>query len=472
MLNSRWLLPGAVAGALAAGWLASLAGTVVPGVLLAVPLLCFFLVLVFRYPRAGFVTFIVYCFLVTLLNRHLLSVPFGLAIEGLLLITWLAVAFHQSQEFRWSRVHNDLCKLSLVWFGITVLELGNPAGASPVGWFYEMRGIAFYWVLTVPLCFILFNRRRDLRLFLVLIIVLSVLGALYGIKQNVFGVDSMEQLWLEAGAKSTHLLWGKLRVFSFFTEAAQFGASQAHVALICLILALGPYAFWKRALLAIAALLLLYGMLISGTRGALFVLVAGFFIYLVLSKQTKILVLGTLLAIGAFGVLKYTTIGNSSSDIARMRTSFDPQDASFQIRLKNQAKLRDYLATRPFGGGVGVSGTWGFKYNADKFLSTIPPDSYFVKIWVEYGIVGFLVWFGIMLYILGKCCGIVWNIRDPKLRQQLLALTAGFGGVLLCSYGNEIMNQMPSAMIVYISWVFVFLGPTLDTPTLAPAAHA
>ena len=92
--------------------------------------------------------------------------------------------------------------------------------------------------------------------------------------------------------------------------------------------------------------------------------------------------------------------------------------------------------------------------------------------WGQYGIVGFLVWFGLMLYILGKCMGIVWRIRDPVLRQKLTALTAGYAGILMCSYGNEIMNQMPSSIIIYTSWVFVFLGPSLDTPRLAPAAHA
>jgi len=33
---------------------------------------------------------------------------------------------------------------------------------------------------------------------------------------------------------------------------------------------------------------------------------------------------------------------------------------------------------------------------------------------------------------------------------------------LFSSYGNEVINFMPSAMVVYLSWVFVFLGPKLD----------
>ena len=213
-------------------------------------------------------------------------------------------------------------------------------------------------------------------------------------------------------------------------------------------------------------------MLLSGTRGAFFVLLVGAFVYLVLSKRVLILILGCLLATGALGVLKYTKIGDSNPSVFRMRTALDPNDPSLQVRFENQAILRDYLSTRPLGGGLGVMGHWGITYNSDKFLSTIAPDSYYVKVWGQYGIIGFLIWFGFMLYILGKCMGIVWRIRDPALRQKLLALTAGFAGILMCSYGNEIMNQMPSSIILYTSWVFIFLGPSLDTPELAPAAHA
>lgn len=472
LLGSRWLVPAVIAVALGAGWLAGQVGLLVPGLLLAGPLLVFFLVLLFNSPRAGFVAYIVYCFVIMTLGRHVEGSQPGLAIDGLLVLTWLAVLFSRSQELDWNRTQNDLCLLALIWFGINMVELVNPAGASVMGWLYEMRGTTLYWFLTVPLCCMVFYKAQDLRLFLLLVIGFSVLGTLYGIKQKVLGVDAAEQRWLDEGAAITHVLWGRLRVFSFYSEAAQFGASQAHVGLICLILALGPFAWWKRSLLAAASLLLIYGMLISGTRGALFVLVAGLFLYLLLSKQTKVLVVGCVLAFSALFVLKFTSIGNSNADIVRLRTSLDPQDASFQLRLQNQAKLHDYLATQPLGGGVGSIGIWGKKYNADKYISSIAPDSYFVKIWAEYGIVGFLIWLGMMLYILGKCCGIVWNIRDPKLRQQLLALTAGFGGILVSSYGNEVMNQMPSAMIVYVSWVFVFLGPSLDTPRpLTPVAH-
>jgi len=471
LLHSRWLLPGAVAAAVALGWLAGTQGPTVPMLLLLGPPLVFIVVLVFYYPRAGYIAALVYGFLLNYFARQFVDWQVGLGMEALLLLTWLAVVFHRTLRPDWSRLRSDLCRLTLLWFVLNLLEVANPAGASIQGWFYDIRSNALLWLLTVPLGYLVFSQKRDLNLFLYLIIGFSLLGTLYGFKQKLLGVSDMEQYWLDSGAARTHLIWGKLRVFSFYSEAAQFGSSQAHVGLMCGILALGPFSWRKRLLLAAAALLLLSGMLISGTRGAFFVLATGTFVYLVLSKRLLVLVLGLGLAAGAFGVLKYTQIGNSNASVYRMRSALDPNDPSLLVRLQNQATLREYLATRPLGGGLGVMGHWGELYNPDKFLATIAPDSYFVKVWGQYGIVGFLIWFGFMLYILGKCAGIVWRIQDPVLRQKLLALTAGFAGVLVCSYGNEIMNQMPSSILLYTSWVLVFRGPSLDTSTLASPDH-
>lgn len=463
LLDSPWLLPSCVAVALAAGWLAGQLGTLVPNMLLVGPIAFFLTILTFRSPRTGILTYVVYCFLMGIIGRNLdTGIQLGTGMDAILAITWVAVVFQQPGRLHWSRINNDFCWLALGWFSLTVLEVANPAGASLLGWMYEMRSTALYLVMAVPLGCLLLYRVRDLRLFLKIIIGFSVFGALYGIKQKFLGISEMDQQWLDDGGAVTHLLFGKLRIFSYYSEAAQFGASQAHVGLICLILALGPFALWKRVSFATASALCFYGMLISGTRGALFVVAGGMFVYLILIRNIKPLLLGCVLALGAFCVLKYTYVGSSNADIVRLRTALDPNDPSLQLRLMNQAKLSAYLADYPLGGGVGVIGVWGKKFNTDKYLSTVEPDSYFVKIWAEYGIVGFILWFGMVLYILGKCCAIVWRLRDPKLRQMLLALTAGYGGILLSSYGNEVLNQIPSSMLIYLSWAFIVQGPAFD----------
>ncbi|WP_210520375.1 O-antigen ligase family protein [Hymenobacter terricola] len=454
-------VPVGIVLAIVIGWLTARMGLLVPGLLITVAVVVPFLIALFYNPRRGIIALIGYCFLFFIIAREVGgTVPYGMAVDGLLVVTWVAVAFNHTQ-FQWSNINNDLCKLSLFWFVLNILELGNPAGVSVAGWFLEFRSASLYWFLCVPLSMLIFNTRKDLDLFLILIISLSVLGALNGLKQLYIGLSPGEQIYLNENAK-THLLWGKLRVFSFYSDAGQFGASQAHIALVALILAFGPFAKWKRALLAAAALVLVVGMLISGTRGAMFALGSGIGVALLISKNIKAFVLGSAIALGCFYVVKYTKIGDSNYNIYRMRTALDPNDASFNVRLKNQLRLRTYLAGHPLGGGVGVIGNSGIKYNSDKMLSTIPPDSYWVKVWAMYGIVGFVIWLSIQLYILGKCCGIAWSTRDQRLKTKLIALTAGVAGSLLCSYGNEVINFMPSALVVYISWAFVFLSPRFD----------
>jgi hypothetical protein len=464
-INTPLLVAGLVLAVLV-GWLTASQGMLVPGLLLALAVGAPLLIGIFMEPRLGIIALIGYCFLLFFISRIVGgSIPFGMAVDGLLVITWVAVAF-QYERYDWRYVQNDLCLLSVAWFGVNVLEIVNP-GASLLGWYQEMRSTTLYWVLLVPLALLLFHRKRDLNLFLFLIIGLSVLGTLNGLKQLYIGPSAGEQAFLLENAK-THLLWGKLRVFSFYSDAGQFGAAQAHIALIAGILALGPFKTWKRVLLAAAAGILIVGMLISGTRGALFALMAGAAVALLISKNIKAFVLGSMVVLAGFGVLKYTKIGDSNYSIYRMRTALDPTDASLNVRLTNQLRLRDYLSSRPFGGGVGTIGNAGIHYNEGTVLASIPPDSYWVKVWAMYGVVGLTIWMGMMAYILGKSGGIVWRIRDPALKTKLIALTAGFAGSFFSSYGNEVINFMPSALIVYLSWVFVFLGPRLDTPAPEP----
>ncbi len=461
--TEKWVLPACLIS-IFFGWLIAGKGFTLVMMLLIIPFVAAFLTLTFLYPRIGFICFLIYTFLVPGLGRHIEGPQFGLGQDGMLVLTWLGVIFHRSGRYRFRHLKNDLVWMALAWFVITVLEIANPERPSIVGWFYEMRSATLYWVLSIPLAFLLFNKKSDIDLFIKIIIIISLLGALYGIKQLYLGTDNAENRWLEAGAKKTHLLFGKLRVFSFYTEAGQFGASQAHLAILCIILATGPYSGKLKLTFLVAGLIMFYGMLISGTRGALFAFIGGGFTFLLLSGKTKILIIGGLVGALFIGMLKFTSIGSGSAEIVRLRTSLDPNDASLMVRLNNQAILRDFLSTRPFGAGVGVLGMWGVKYNKDKFISTIPPDSLYVKIWAMYGIIGFIIWFGIMLYTTGKCAGIIWSTRDPVLRNKLSALLGGAFGILLCSYGNEVLNQMPSSIIVYVSWALIWMSPRWDNP--------
>lgn len=293
---------------------------------------------------------------------------------------------------------------------------------------------------------------------------MSIIGSVKGIVQKFVGLDPFEQIWLNENA-NTHLLFGKLRVFSFFSDAGQFGASQGHTGVVFLILALcKEYSKKRRIFYVITGLLALYGLMISGTRGAMAVPVMGFALYILLRKNIKVIVLGGLVGLSVIVFFKFTYIGQSNYSIARMRTAFNPtEDASYQLRRMNQLKFKSYLASRPFGGGVGSAGFWGLRFSPRTFLAQTATDSWYVKIWAEMGIVGLTLYLLIMIYILFKSMFLIFfKIKDPEINALLSALTSGYLGILVASYGNGIIGQLPTGLLIYSSLAYIYLGPKLE----------
>lgn len=441
--------------------LLTFASPVAPMILIVGALMVIFIIFLFKDPSIGLTALTVYCFVFGIFAREIGGIPYGIGIEVFLLLIWIAVII-LNRQFNWKSLNNNLTKLMLIWFLISFAEIINPAGASVMGWLQEIRSTGLFPILIIPLVFLLYNSRKKLDLFLIVILSLSFLATLNGLKQQFIGLSAGEQRFLTEGGEITHVLWGVLRVFSFYSDAGQFGASQASFTLMAIVLAVGPYQWWKRLILLTAAGLFFYGMLISGTRGAFFALIVGAFFAIFLTKNIKVLFAGLTVALLFIGFLKYTYIGNGNYQIYRLRTALDPKEASLNVRIANQKIIGQYLASRPFGGGLGVIGTWGKEYNKDKYLSTVEPDSYWVKIWAMYGIVGFTIWFCMIMYILGQCCGIIWNIRNEGLRYKTIAMMSASAGIFFCSYGNEVMNAMPSSLVVSVCLAFIYLSPNFD----------
>ncbi|MBL0073191.1 MAG: hypothetical protein IPP34_15850 [Bacteroidetes bacterium] len=110
------------------------------------------------------------------------------------------------------------------WMLINILQIVNPEARSFEAWFYAMRGVALYFILTLMIGYLIINHKRDFKWFIFLWLFFSVLGALWGMKQLFYGLDEGEKAWLNVpGNLTTHLLFGKLRVFSFYSDAGQFG---------------------------------------------------------------------------------------------------------------------------------------------------------------------------------------------------------------------------------------------------------
>ncbi len=433
-------------------------------VLLLLPFLLIYLNRVFVSPKVGVYGVIIYGFLVNGLSRYIKSIPFGLGIDGMLVIVFLAIFFYSfKNKIPWKYAAKDITLLAVLWFGLTLLQLLNPEAQSKTAWFYAMRGISLYFLLLIPLVLILLNSKKDLHWFLYIWGIFTVLASVKGFIQLNIGLDPFEKAWLNAGAANTHLLWGKLRVFSFFSDAGQFGAAQAHVAIVSTIIFIHSKKLKERIFFGVVAILGYYGLFVSGTRGAISIPFAGFFLYLILTRNIKIITLGIIMAIGVFVFFKFTTIGSGIYAINRMRTAFDPNDPSLQVRLRNQRILKAYLATRPLGGGIGSVGYWGQRFTPHTFLANMPTDSWYVRVWAEQGIVGLSFHIFVLVYILGRGAYLsMFKVRDDWLQIRLFALASGIFGVMVASYGNPILGQLPTATVLYPSMAFLFLAKEMD----------
>ncbi|AMR30133.1 hypothetical protein A0256_01220 [Mucilaginibacter sp. PAMC 26640] len=443
------------------GWIIAKAEFAGAAVLIALPFAILYIALVFKKPQIGLYTVLNFGFFINGSIRYS-TAPFGLSIDVLLLITLIA-ALTKARRRDTIYLKNPFVYAISVWTAFTIFELINPESRSALAWFYAVRGVSLYMIQLMILTILLLNQPNQLKMFFKVWIIWSAIACLWAMKQLYLGVNHYEQLWLDAGAYKTHVLFGRLRAFSFYSDAGQFGAAMGHISLICLILSFGPHRFKTKLLYWFLTIFFFWGMAISGTRGALFVPLSGIMVYLFLTKNFKILSVGIGVVVILFCLLKFTNAGAGNYQVQRMRSALDPNDPSLQVRIENQKKFKAYLATRPIGGGIGSAGSWGQRFSPGTFLAETPTDSWYVKIWAETGIVGLYIHLAMVFTFIITGVVLIFKMNNDKmLRQMAMALLSGFVGIAFASYGNQIMGQAPSGIVGFMSLGFIYLAYRWD----------
>ena len=440
--------------AIGLGYAVATYGIAVGGVYIGLPFVIAMIVMIFNNPKLGLLITLHYSFFSNGLTRFLSpDIPFGLGVDSILLLSLIASIFKSNK----GSINSWAFYLSLVWFAYTLLELANPEANNKEAWFYSGRGISLYQIMVIPLTLMWANKKKDYDKFIKIWVVWSLIAALYGFKMSILGVNAAEQKWLDDGGKITHFIQGRLRIFSFYSDAGQYGAAMAETCLFALLMGVGPYTKKVKIRWFIISAITFWGYALSGSRGPLFVLAAGGFLYLFLIRNFKVLLIGMTVGFLAFAFLKFTTIGSTNYQVHRMRTALDPNDASLQVRIDNQKLLRAYLKSRPLGGGIGSGGGFGQRFYPGRYLSSIALDSWYVKIWVETGIIGLTLHIIHLIIIL--IVGIVhsFKIKNPDTRQKIMALVCGYFGIICASYGNQIYGQFPTGIIMNMTTAYIFI---------------
>jgi hypothetical protein len=431
---------------------------------MALLVLPFPVIIVYKFlanPRIAFISVLFANYFAIGLSRYI-PAPVGLSVDALLFFTLLSVFFSQfNRKIEWSNAARDYTWIALFWFGMTLFQLINPEAVSREAWFYAMRGQALYLVMIIPLVYLIFNRPKDFDLLIKLTAWFTVAAVVKALMQKYIGVDQWEQRWLnQPGNRTTHLLFGQLRVFSFFSDAGTFGSSMGYAGVVFSILGIYEKRKKQKLLWFTIALGAFFAMMISGTRSAIAVPLAGFMLYTVLSKQVKIMITVGTVVLLLFVFLKYTTIGQGNYDIRRMRSAFNNEDASLNVRQENRKLFAEYLKTRPFGGGIGSSGNWGLRFSPNTFLAQTATDGWYVQLWAEQGIVGLTFYLLMIFYFFLKSIFLIFfRLKKPENIHKAIAFVSGMSGLMVTSYSASSLGQMPNTILVMASIALISLMP-------------
>lgn len=436
---------------------------------LALPFSILYIYLAFSYRMFTFWTLFLINYFVMFLGKEQLwpnGIPSSLPNEFLEIIL-IAIAIIDIRDSRFENLANLMLIGVLGWCAFCIIEVFNDTcglGINISAWFTGVRLMSFQLLYAV-IVFALYitTSKRIYQLFFAWACC-AIFAVFWAWKQKTFGWTSGESYWLFVqDHQRQHMVNGIIRYFGTFTDAANYGIHMAAASVAFYIISITNKVRKYRLFFCIVGLLCTWAMFQSGTRTAIFCMIAGFMVFLVLSKSARIII-PVSIVFGLFiGMLMFTNIGQGNNQIRRMRSAFNPEDASANTRDINKRAIAKYMKDAPWGIGIGIFTHNIPAWNKFKIVSEIPPDSEYVFIWVRTGWIG-VSWFLIcnIIMFIGACWTVFFRIKNRSLMGIGAAWCSGFFALHLGGYANQILMQFPNIVIFYGGLTTVFLLPKLE----------
>ena len=397
-----------------------------------------------------------------------LPVPMSLPNEMLELILLAVAVIDVREDSHFERAGNLMLFALMIWFSFCLLEVLNDTcglGINVEAWFtgFRLMALQLVWILLVFTIYI--SSPKTLMTYLKLWALFALFSAIWTWKQETFGFTDAEHIWMETRGRRTHILNGGtlIRYFSTFSDAANYGCNAAATGVAMFIFGITSKLKRDKIFFFIIGALVVWGMFQSGTRTAIFCLGAGFMLYIFLSKSFKIAIPFTIAFIVFACILMFTTIGNSNQQMRRMRSAFNKNDASANVRDVNKAAISKYMKEAPWGIGIGIFSDDIPAWNKFKIVSGIPPDSEYVFIWVRTGTIGVSIFAICMAIMLGGACRIVFfKLKDPSLIGVGAGFCCAFLSIQLGGYANQVLYQYPNGLTFFGGLAIVYVLPYLE----------
>ena len=430
------------------------------------PLLALFVLAAFHFRMFTFWALIIINYFLQVKGLHL---PFPMSLPNELLeIILLSLAIIDVKNSHFERTANMMLYALFIWCGFCTLQVLNDTcniGLDLGAWYTTARSIAYQLMYAFLVFTLYISNPKILIKYLYVWGGLALFAAFWVWKQKYIGFTDAENIWLQGRGRSTHILYGGtlIRYFSIFSDAANFGIGIASTAVAFIIFGITSRIKKYKYFFLITGAVCAWAVFPSGTRTAIACLIAGFIIYIFLSKSFKIAIPITIAFTLFIFILAFTDIGNSNQSIRRMRSAFDRNDASANARTINQAAMKKYLAEAPWGIGMAV----GYKNipanNKYTFMATVPPDSEYVFIWIHTGIIGitiFLICTAIMIF--GACWIVLFRLKSPSLRGIGAGFCCAMVSQQLGGYGNQVLMQFPNCLVFYGGLTIVYVLPYIE----------
>ena len=427
----------------------------------AIALVGYFL---FSKKMAMFYTLFIVNTIIMFIERHFhLPVPVSM-INELFELMLIGMVIIDHWRFHLSRLINLMFLCAILWVLFCCIEIFNDQcglGIDVYRWYTGARLMSMQILYAFVVTTLFIDTPKKIMTLLFIWAVFIIFAAIWLWKQKNIGLTEAESRFL--WSSPAHIMGGKLRYFSCFTDAANFGIHTAVASAAFLIIAITMKVTRIRIFFAIAGCIGIWAFFGSGTRTALFCFIATIMVFIVLSRNKKIILSVSVLFLVFLYILAFTKIGDGNQNIRRMRTAFDKNDASLGVREQNKATLRKYMVDAPWGVGIGLESSDVPAFNKFKLITQVPPDSEYVYIWVRTGVVGITV-FCILnaVMFLGACWIVFFRLKNISIRGVGAAYTAAFIGMHLGGYANQILMQFPNVLIYYGGLATVYLLPYIE----------
>ncbi len=431
------------------------------------PFLVLFIYCVFRWKMMAFWLLITINYFLAMKNISL-PIPASLPNE-MLEVLLIAVAIIDSRQMpHFERAGNIMLLALIIWTGLCFVEVFNDTcnlGINVGAWYVGFRLFAQQLIFILLVFSLYISTPEKLMTYLKIWALFCLFSAFWTWKQEYIGFTEAEKLWIETRGRNTHILNAGtlIRYFSTFDNAASYGCHAAAAATAFIICGITSKLKRARIFFLFISAAVIWGMFQSGTRTAIFCLAAGLIVYIFLSKSVKVAVpFSIVVAIMGF-LLVFTTIGNSNQQIRRMRSAFNKNDASANVRDINKEAISKYIKDAPWGIGLGISNENVPANNKYRLLSSIPPDSEYVYVWIHTGPIGVSVFtFCMILILAGGCYTVLFRIKSRSLAGIGASFCCAFVAINLGGYANQVLYGFPNGVTFFGGMAIVYILPYLE----------